>query len=66
VGAAWAGVIVAAQVAVLGAIWRVGNKLGTLAASVECVTQRLDRVQVHQEDHDQWHMSRLRQGKDDI
>ena len=56
----------AAQVAVLGAIWRVGNKLGTLAASVESLTQRLDRVQGHQEDHDRWHMSRLRQGKDDI
>ena len=56
----------AAQVAILGAIWRVGNKLGTLTASVESATQRLDRVQSHQEDHDRWHMGRLRQGKDDI
>ena len=62
--AAWAGVLTAILLAMLGAMWRVGSVLGSLRADIEALTHRVDLLQAHQTDHDRWHRDRLSGGKD--
>ena len=63
-GAAWAGVLTAILLAMLGAMWRVGSVLGSLRAEIEALSHRVDLLQANQVDHDRWHRDRLNIGKD--
>ena len=63
-GAAWAGVLTAILLAMLGAMWRVGSVLGSLRADIEALTHRIDLLQANQTDHDRWHRDRLLNHKD--
>lgn len=62
--AAWAGVLTTILLAMLGAIWRVGNILGSLRADIAALSHHVDLLQANQTDHDRWHRDRLSGGKD--
>lgn len=56
--ATWATVISFLLVALIGAVWRVGSKVGSIASTLADHEGRLDRVEQHQDAHDTWHMSK--------
>lgn len=62
--AAWAGVLSAMMLALLGGVWRVGSLLSGLRSDVQALTDRVDLLQANQTDHDRWHRDRLGNGKD--
>ena len=62
--AAWAGVLTAILLAMLGAMWRVGSVLGSLRADIQALSHHVDLLQAAQTEHDRWHRDRLSGGKD--
>ena len=42
----------------IGAVWRLGSKMGEMTQELHSHNQRLDRLEKHQDDHDAWHLDR--------
>lgn len=42
----------------IGAVWRLGSKMGEMTQELRSHNQRLDRLEKHQDAHDEWHLNR--------
>lgn len=65
ISSGWASAIVALAalgctllIALVTAVWRIGTKVGGIASTLAEHDDRMDRIEVGQRAHDQWHMSR--------
>lgn len=55
------GVLIAAgtlALAVFGSVWRLGTKMGEMTQELHDHNGRLERVEDHQDAHDEWHLNR--------
>lgn len=43
---------------VFGAVWRLGTKMGEMIQELHDHNGRLERVEDHQDAHDEWHLNR--------
>ena len=39
-------------------VWRIGNKIGRIIASLQDHDGRLERIERHEDAHDAWHLRR--------
>lgn len=56
--ATWGSVIAVLLIALIGAVWRIGSKVGMISATIVDLEGRVARMEKHEDDHDAWHMSR--------
>lgn len=52
------GVIIGLLTATLAATWRIGNKIGEIKTDLKNDKEDIQTLQVHQYNHDQWHLHR--------
>lgn len=43
---------------VFGSVWRLGTKMGEMTQELHDHNGRLERVEDHQDAHDEWHLNR--------
>lgn len=55
---AFAGLAFTLLSALIIGVWRIGSKVGGMTSTLTDHEVRMDRIQVDQRAHDQWHMER--------
>lgn len=52
------GVIIGLLVTLVGAVWRIGTKMGMIGATLNDHSNRISRIESHEDQHDEWHRRR--------